>query len=172
MSKRERVRRAAIAVFSVASLAFAAACFTSPDGSNRFGAKLSRDQEMDSLRTWRMTLPYPHCRVAVGQVAFFEPFERAAGVRVTLSDSTRRFSAVTNRNGQFRMEIDTGTFTLTATHGSAELFRGTIHRLDASNSAVFTLSAKRDGHGTLYTETSGCARPPGYVDTLISEKKR
>ncbi len=171
MSKRQSVRRAAAAIASVASIAFAA-CFTSPDGSTRFGTRLSRDQEMDSLRTWRMTLPYPHCRVAVGQVAFFEPFERDAGVRVTLSDSTRRFSAVTNRNGQFRMEIDTGTFTLTATHGGAELFRGAIHRLDASSSAVFTLSAKRDGHGTLYTETSGCARPPGYVDTLISEKKR
>lgn len=174
MTIRTRTRTSVAVVAVIAGAVLGASCFTSPEEQTTPVVTLTREQQQDSVGAWFDTLPYPFCPVAVGQVAYFEPLERVIGAIVTFRKGTKKFTTTTNRNGQFRVVIDTGRLTLTVVHRGITIFNDSVYEPYTHDHASprFMLMATRDGKGWYITETSGCERPPGWADTLISEPKR
>lgn len=148
------------------------ACVTAPDNAERLSAPTPRTAEHDSIAAWWASLPYPNCQWAVGQVAYTQPLERIAGADVTLRKQSVTHHTRTNGNGQFRLPIDSGTWHITIEAGGRLIASMDLPVLGDSIVPRLMLTVQRPSGATLLTDSGGCARPPGHVDTLRSVPRR
>jgi hypothetical protein len=156
----------------MATVLVSAACVTAPDAAERLTAPVPHSAEHDSITAWWSALPYPNCQRAIGQVAFVQPIERVAGADVTLHKQGATHYTRTNENGQFRMPIDSGTWQIRVAVGGRVIATADLPILRDSIVPRLVIRIERPNGATLFTDTGGCARPPGYLDTLPSIPRR
>jgi hypothetical protein len=104
--------------------------------------------------------------------AYVQPLERVVGAFVTLTKGTVTHHTATNGNGQFRMPIDSGVWHIAIVHEGQPIADLDLPPLADSIVPRVVFSIIRPKGSTMYTETSSCARPPGWVDTLRSVPRR
>lgn len=141
-------------------------CVTAPDTAERLRAPEPHSAEHDSIAAWWASLPYPHCQRAIGQVAYVQPIERVAGADVTLRKDSITHHTRTNADGQFRLPIDSGAWRIRVEVEGRLIASADLPILQDSIVPRLVLRIQRPNGATLFSDTGGCARPPGYVDTL------
>ena len=174
MTIRARTRTLVAVAVVIAGAVLGVSCFSGYEGPTSPVLALTDAQQNDSVMTWRQTLMYPSCPYVVGQVLYVSPLERAVGATVTFQKGKKTFLTHTNRNGQFRVAVDTGRLAMTIEHRGVTLMRDSVHPPMNENNAsrIFSLTTTRDGRWSLISEASPCLKQPGYVDSLISEPRR